>query len=89
VDRCRARRDGDGWSVVVEATHPLLVVRDSGSGRVAALATDVAPHWVGGLVDWGEGRVTAQASGAEAIEVGDLYAKFFQQLISWTKGDGR
>ena len=34
-----------------------------GVGRVAALATDVAPHWVGGLVDWGNSRVTAQAPG--------------------------
>jgi uncharacterized membrane protein len=63
---------------------PLLVVGQYGQGRVAALATDVAPHWVGGLVDWGTGRLAAQAPGAEAIEVGDLYARFFQQLLAWT-----
>lgn len=63
---------------------PLLAVGTCGQGRVAALATDVAPHWVGGLVDWGEGRVAAQAPGAEAVEVGDLYAQFFQQLLAWT-----
>lgn len=63
---------------------PLLVVGVCGIGRVAALATDVAPHWVGGLVDWGDGRVAAQAPEAEAVEVGDLYAQFFQQLLGWT-----
>ncbi len=31
-----------------------LVVGQHGRGRTAALATDVAPHWVGGLVDWGD-----------------------------------
>ena len=37
---------------------PLLVVGECGKGRTAALATDVAPHWVGGLVDWGDRRIT-------------------------------
>jgi hypothetical protein len=63
---------------------PLLVVGRYGKGRVAALATDVAPHWVGGLVDWGPSRVVAQAPGAETIEVGDLYDRFFHQLLGWT-----
>ena len=64
--------------------EPLLVVSTYGRGRVAALATDVAPHWVGGLVDWGPSRVTSQAPDAEAIEVGNLYAQFFLQLLQWT-----
>ncbi len=64
--------------------EPLLVVGTHGRGRVAALATDVAPHWVGGLVDWGPSRVAAQAPGAEAIEVGNLYSQFFWQLLQWT-----
>jgi hypothetical protein len=64
--------------------HPLLVVGSYGQGRVAALATDVAPHWVGGLVDWGPLRVAAQAPGGEAVEVGDLYDRFFHQLLGWT-----
>lgn len=63
---------------------PLLVVGTRGQGRTAALMTDVAPHWVGGLVDWGAGRVVAQATGADAIEVGDQYAAFFRQLLFWT-----
>jgi uncharacterized membrane protein len=63
---------------------PLLVTGEHGSGRTAALATDVAPHWVGPLVDWGDQRVSAQAEGSWEIEVGNLYAQFFQQLLSWT-----
>ena len=63
---------------------PLLVVGQHKSGRTAALATDVAPHWVGPLVDWGDNRVTGQAAGSWQIEVGDLYAQFFKQLLKWT-----
>jgi hypothetical protein len=62
---------------------PLLVVGTYGSGRVAAFASDAAPHWVGGLVDWGEERIRARAEGAEAVEVGSWYARLFQQMISW------
>lgn len=65
-------------------TRPLLVVDDAAKGRVAALATDAAPHWVGPLVDWGDARVNAQAPNSEAIEVGNDYARFFAQLLAWT-----
>lgn len=68
------------------ASHPLLVVGQRGQGRVAAFASDVAPHWVGPLVDWGTTRVAAAAPGAPGIEVGDLYAEFFTRLVSWTAG---
>lgn len=67
---------------------PLLVVGEYGAGRVAALATDLAPHWVGPLVDWGASqscpRVTARAPGAEGIEVGAHYARLVWQLLTWT-----
>lgn len=63
--------------------HPLLVVGAFGRGRVAALATDVAPHWVGPLVDWGTPRVAAQAPDANGVEVGGDYARFLRQLLSW------
>ncbi|MFV0445013.1 MAG: glutamine amidotransferase [Planctomycetaceae bacterium] len=87
VDRLRATRFADDWSFDVDATWPLLVVGKHGLGRTAAFATDVAPHWVGGFVDWGSSRVSARAPDADAIEVGNLYAQFFLQLIRWTKGD--
>lgn len=86
ADRLCAQRDGGEWRLTIAETWPLLVVGEQGRGRTAALATDVAPHWVGGLVDWGPGRVAAQAAGAEAVEVGEHYARFFTQLILWTKG---
>ena len=63
--------------------YPLLVVSDSGSSRSAAFASDVAPHWVGPLVDWGDARINAQAPGAGEIEVGNWYAQFFANLINW------
>ena len=65
---------------------PLLVVGGFGAGRVAAFASDVAPHWVGGFVDWGGQRFAAQAEGAEAIEVGSDYAIFFRRLVEWAMG---
>ena len=61
---------------------PLLVVGDYGAGRTAALATDVAPHWVGGFVDWGDQRI-AQEVGGGTIEVGNWYARFFRNLVAW------
>jgi hypothetical protein len=62
---------------------PLLVVGQCGRGRTAALATDVAPHWVGGLVDWGDRRVVQEVAG-ERVEMGNWYARFFRNLLVWT-----
>lgn len=73
----------DHFSFTAEDEAPLLVVGSYGEGRVAALATDVAPHWVGGFVDWGEGRVVEDV-GEGFIDVGDWYARFFRQLLEWT-----
>lgn len=66
------------------STAPLLVTGSHGAGRTAALATDVAPHWIGPMVDWGTERITACANGAGDVEVGNLYAAFFRNLLSWT-----
>ena len=63
--------------------YPALVLGENSIGRTAAFMSDVAPHWVGGFVDWGPERVTAQAAGASAIEVGSYYAQFWKQLLSW------
>jgi hypothetical protein len=62
---------------------PLLVVGQHGRGRVAALATDVAPHWVGGFVDWGDRRITQAVAGG-SVEIGNWYAQFFHNLLVWT-----
>ena len=63
--------------------HPLLVVGKYGKGRTAAFASDVAPHWVGGMIDWGKKRMTQKLADGGSIEVGEDYAKFFAQLVRW------
>jgi hypothetical protein len=62
---------------------PLLIFGEYGKGKTAALATDLAPHWVGGLVDWGEKRIGMRAAGANAVEVGEHYVKLVANIINW------
>jgi len=59
------------------------VVGAWGQGRTAALATDVAPHWVGGMVDWGDRRIVQDLPGG-FVEIGNWYAEFFRNLLVWT-----
>jgi len=81
---------GDGGAAFAPADrHPLLVVGTSGSGRVACYAGDVAPHWVGGLVDWGVPRIAAAADGATPVEVGCSYARLFERMVRWVRDGNR
>jgi hypothetical protein len=80
--RYSARRTAGKFEFAQLEEIPLLVVGQHGRGRTAALATDVAPHWVGGLVDWGDQRVVQAVAGGE-IEVGNWYARFFRNLVAW------
>lgn len=81
----RAEVRGDGaLHIAAEAPRAALVYGTCGRGRTAAYASDVAPHWCGGFVDWGDARVTAQAPGAAAIEVGNWYAEFWKQVLMRT-----
>lgn len=75
--------DGDSISVRPLEQVPMLVIGQHGEGRTAAFASDVAPHWVGGFVDWGPGRVTEEI-GNDSIEVGENYALFWRNLVRWT-----
>lgn len=77
---------GDFTFTPQENPDPLLVVGSHGRGRVCAFATDAAPHWVGGLVDWGDTRLEAHAPGANPIEVGNWYAALLANLVNWTAG---
>ena len=81
--RTTACREGDSFTVQPVDSCPLLVTGECGHGKTAALATDVAPHWIGPMVDWGQSRVSARAAGTDGVEVGNLYARFLQQLIDW------
>lgn len=75
--------NGSTAFVSMTDVFPMLVVGHFGRGKTAALATDVAPHWIGGFVDWGAERVAQDLPGGDGIEVGSDYAKFFAQLIRW------
>lgn len=76
--------DSVSWNFSPRKTLPALVVGQHGKGRTSAFLSDIAPHWVGGFVDWGLPRITGQASSGGAIEVGSHYATFWKQLLQWT-----
>ena len=84
----RAQRLGSGgYRLSLTSTmHPLLVVDDRPRRRVAALTTDVAPHWCGGLVDWGVRRRRLRVSETVTIDVGERYVHFLTALIRWLAG---
>lgn len=73
--------DDVDWSNVA-GSYPALVTGACGQGKTAAFMSDVAPHWVGGFVDWGPSRVATQAPNAAAVEVGSDYALFWKHLLS-------
>jgi hypothetical protein len=81
--RFSVRSNGGDFEFLRGESSPLLMVGTWGQGRTAALATDVAPHWVGGLVDWGDRRIEQGIPGG-FIEVGNWYAEFFRNLLVWT-----
>jgi hypothetical protein len=85
VQRFAAIYDAGRFEFNAKEQDPMLVLGAYGKGRTAAFATDLAPHWVGGLVDWGDGeRVTAHAPGSWQIEVGNFYAQFILNMLVWT-----
>ena len=63
--------------------YPLLVLSKNPEIRTAAFTTDFAPHWCGGLVDWGSKRCKLAVNKNIQIEIGDQYLKFGSQLIRW------
>jgi uncharacterized membrane protein len=82
--RFSVSKSGDALTFTPQGRSPLLVVGTSAKGRVAAFMSDAAPHWVGGLVDWGKKRMTVKANGANEVEVGESYAALFANMIRWT-----
>jgi hypothetical protein len=86
-DGCLDDRLATEYTFCPGESAPLLVVGRHGRGRAAAFTSDVAPHWVGGLVDWGPERIRTQGPGANEVEVGSYYAEFFTRLVRWTMGD--
>jgi uncharacterized membrane protein len=82
VKKYRVSKEQD-FSFTCERTDPLLVLGEFGKGRIAAYAGDVAPHWAGGFVDWGDERITLQADGTREVEVGNWYITFFGNIVNW------
>ncbi|MCK5557771.1 MAG: hypothetical protein KAJ01_05310 [Candidatus Hydrogenedentes bacterium] len=78
---------GAGLTITTGPGESMLTVGSFGQGRTAALACDVAPHWVGTFVDWGAPRIVAQTGGAESVEVGCHYLTFFARLVRWCMGE--
>jgi len=63
--------------------EPLLVTSRAGKGRVACFMTDFAPHWAGGLLDWGSKRILIRNRQKRlVVEVGNSYIKLIQQIVS-------
>lgn len=77
----RFRGRGRTPTVELGTARPMLVVGQAGAGRTAAFMSDLAPHWCGGMVDWGRGRVHAGET-----EVGEVYVEFIRRLIVWSSG---
>lgn len=74
----------DGYQVRLETkTYPLLVTGRNSERRVAALATDLAPHWCGGLVDWGTKALKLPVTPKIQIQVGNYYIEFISSLVRW------
>ena len=66
-----------------KTSYPLLALTRSPAPRVAAFTADIAPHWCGGLVDWGTKRLILPLPQGRSIEVGEDYARFLASLIGW------
>jgi len=62
---------------------PLLVVSEAAHPRTAALMTDLAPHWCGGMLDWGQRRVKMKVNSEIWVETGHLYVQFVASLLKW------
>src|SRR3989338_365414 len=69
--------------LVLKGEVPLLVVDSNSQDRCAAFTCDIAPHWCGGMVDWGSKRMKLSVNSKIKIEVGDQYVRFFTALIHW------
>lgn len=76
-------KTGANISVKTKDEVPMLVEGLHGKGKTMAFLSDLAPHWSGGLVDWGNKRVQAKAKNAGSVEVGELYIKFIHNIVNY------
>lgn len=74
----------DGKKAALDSkAFPLLVTGAYGKGRTAAFTCDFAPHWCGGLVDWGTRTLTLPVTSSIRIQVGDAYVRLITTLLRW------
>ncbi len=78
----------DPVPLLAPSSVPLLVSASVGDGFAVALAFDLAPHWVGGFVDWGLPRIGIRLNDQVAIEVGHEYRAFIRCLIRYCLSRG-
>ncbi|MDD5132691.1 MAG: glutamine amidotransferase [bacterium] len=62
--------------------YPLLVTGCYGNGRTVCYMSDLAPHWSGGVVDWGQRKIRINNVSGFFMEVGQKYVKFIQTLVT-------
>lgn len=75
----------EGSALRVLRKDPLLVTGRFGAGKTAAYLSDLAPHWAGGLVDWGSKRVKLATPSGKSVEVGETYPRFVKALLEMVK----
>ncbi|HXV28077.1 MAG TPA: hypothetical protein VD913_03845, partial [bacterium] len=51
--------------------------------RTAAFASDFAPHWCGGFVDWGNKTLRLPVARNIRVEAGNYYVLFITRLLNW------
>ncbi len=68
--------NSNGKTISLQKPLPLLVKGYYGRGTTLACMTDVAPHWCGGLVDWGTKRVKLIH-----VEIGNIFLSFIRFLL--------
>jgi uncharacterized membrane protein len=62
--------------------YPLLVTGCFGQGHTVCYMSDLAPHWSGGIVDWGRQKIKIDNVGGHFMEVGQNYVNFIQFLVT-------
>ena len=75
-------KSGKAAAKISLAEYPLLVIHSDPKKKIAALTTDLAPHWCGGLIDWGTKREKLDFEGIY-IELGNKYIEFISSLLKW------
>lgn len=73
----------DSSGIHTSEDDPLLVVGNFGEGKTACFMSDFAPHWSGGLVDWGQKRISLKTPSGNYMEVGNYYITFIKSLIKY------